>query len=181
MGLVAMSTCSERTTHFGIKFRFSAISLVKTKELEHIPLKLCRMGVMTPETLHPIPTRDPVSGKQLIVSELSCPESGVTIRGRFAIPRYATLEPDQAAFLQTFLRCRGILSSVERELGISYPTVRARLDALLAALELAPVKEQTSRPVDRKVNPKRQAVLDQLDRGEISAAEAKERIREAAQ
>jgi len=136
---------------------------------------------MTPETLHPIPTRDPVSGKALIVSELSCPESGVTIRGKFGIPRYATLEPDQANFLETFLRCRGILSTVERELGISYPTVRARLDALLAALDLPPVKEQASRAAERKLNPRRQAVLDQLDRGEISAAEAKERIREAAQ
>jgi hypothetical protein len=48
-------------------------------------------------------------------------------------------------------------------------------------LELAPVKEQAARPADRKVNTKRQAVLDQLDRGEITAAEAKERIREAAQ
>ncbi|MHB8636990.1 MAG: DUF2089 family protein [Fimbriimonadaceae bacterium] len=136
---------------------------------------------MTPETLHPIPTRDPVSGKGLIVSEVSCPESGVTIRGRFSIPRYAMLEADQANFLETFLRCRGILSSVERELGISYPTVRARLDALLAALELAPFKEQAARVAERKLNPRRQAVLDQLDRGEISAAEAKERIREAAQ
>src|SRR5579863_9462123 len=138
------------------------------------------MDVMTPETLHPIPTRDPVSGKQLIVSELSCPESGVTIRGQFAIPRYAMLEPDQASFLETFLRCRGILSSVERELGISYPTVRARLDALLAALDLPPVKEQV-KPVDKRAAQKRQTVLDQLDRGEITAAEAKDRLREVAQ
>ena len=155
--------------------------MTKAKQLEPIVFELCKMNVMTPDSLHPIPTRDPVSGKGLIVSELSCPESGVTIRGKFAIPRYATLEPDQANFLETFLRCRGILSSVERELGISYPTVRARLDALLVVLDLAPVKEQGGRPPERKLNPRRQAVLDQLDRGEISAAEAKERIREAAQ
>lgn len=153
----------------------------KAKQMEPDVFNLCKMNTMTPDALHPIPTRDPVSGKALIVSELACPESGVTIRGRFAIPRYATLEADQANFLETFLRCRGILSSVERELGISYPTVRARLDALLAALELAPVKDQGGRPSERKLNPRRQAVLDQLDRGEITAAEAKERIRETAQ
>lgn len=135
---------------------------------------------MPSEQLHPIPTRDPVSGKPLIISELACPESGVTIRGSFAVPRYSTLEPDQASFLETFLRCRGILSSVERELGISYPTVRARLDALLGALDLPPVKEQP-KPVDRRSSQKRQSVLDQLDRGEITAAEAKERLREVAQ
>lgn len=136
---------------------------------------------MPSEKLHPIPTRDPVSGKPLVVTEVSCPESGVTIRGQFALPRYSALEADQANFLETFLRCRGILSSVERELGISYPTVRARLDSLLAALDLPPVKEQAPKVSDRRINAKRQALLDQLDRGEITASEAKERIRETAQ
>jgi hypothetical protein len=134
---------------------------------------------MFSEELHPIPTRDPVSGKPLYISELACDESGVTIRGRFAVSRYAKLEAEQAHFLETFLRCRGVLSSVERELGISYPTVRARLDALLTALGLAPVREDAKRDTKRSAE-QRQAVLDQLERGEISAAEAKSRLREVA-
>jgi len=124
--------------------------------------------------LHEIPHRDPVSGQELIISELLCEESGVTIRGRFTVPKYAKLDADQARFLETFLRCRGMLSSVERELGISYPTVRARLDALLEALELPPVRDEARKD---KLAEKRQKVLDQLERGEITPDEAKEKLR----
>lgn len=96
---------------------------------------------MESASAHPLPPRDPVSGGRLIITELTGEETGITIRGRFEVPRYAQLNPEQAHFLETFLRCRGMLNSVERELGISYPTVRARLDALLRALNLAPARE----------------------------------------
>ncbi len=125
-----------------------------------------------------IPSSDPVSGSELYISELACEESGVTIRGKFAIPRYAKLTAEQSQFLETFLRCRGMLSSVERELGISYPTVRSRLDGLLEALELPPVKDDGSKK-DRS-SERRRKILEQLERGEISPEEAKEKIRQGA-
>lgn len=93
---------------------------------------------------HPLPARDPVTGGPLIVTELEGPETGITIRGRFEMPRFARLSPDQAHYLETFLRCRGMLNSVEKELGISYPTARARLDAVLRALDLTGTKEEPS-------------------------------------
>lgn len=90
---------------------------------------------------HPLPSRDPVTGGALVITELEGPDSGVTIRGRFEMPRFARLSPDQSRYLETFLRCRGMLNSVEKELGISYPTARARLDAVLRALDLHAVRE----------------------------------------
>src|SRR3954463_2442945 len=120
-------------------------------------------------------TSDPVSGGDLYVSELSSDDSGITIRGRFEIPRYAKLDAEQTHFLETFLRCRGMLNSVERELGLSYPTVRSRLDALLGALDLAPVKEDTGKR--DKMSEKRQGILEKLERGEITAEEAKAKLR----
>lgn len=131
---------------------------------------------MGDDKLHPIPPRDPVTGGELVITELSNPESGVTIRGRFAVPRYSRLDAEQAKFLETFLRCRGMLNSVERELGMSYPTVRARLDALLEALELAPIKEENGNRRE-KVAERRQKILDQLERGEITPSEAKAKLR----
>lgn len=130
--------------------------------------------------LYPIPTKDPVSGGELIVTELANEESGVTVRGRFEIPRYARLEPDHQHFLETFLRCRGMLNSVEKELGISYPTVRGKLDALLEALELSPVKEEKAekeKPRKDKSLDKKRKILEQLERGEITAEEAKAKIK----
>ena len=122
-----------------------------------------------------IPDRDPVSGGPLVISELMCEESGVSIRGKFEIPRYGRLDEEQTRFLDTFLRCRGNITGVERELGISYPTVRSRLDALLETLGLVPVKEEAARK--GKADEAARSVIDQLERGEITAEEAKAKLR----
>ncbi|MBI1756926.1 MAG: DUF2089 domain-containing protein [Fimbriimonas ginsengisoli] len=136
--------------------------------------KATPLGAMEKQELHPILHKDPVSGGELYISELKNEDSGVTIRGRFAIPRYARLDPEQTRFLETFLRCRGMLSSMERELGISYPTVRSRLDSMLDALEIVPVRDEQRR---EKLAEKKKKVLEQLEKGEISAAEAKARLK----
>lgn len=122
---------------------------------------------------HRMPARDPVTGGELYVSELTSEESGITIRGKFEVPQYARLDAEQQKFLETFLRCRGMLNSVERELGLSYPTVRARLDSLLDALGFAGTREEPKR--DRSPERKRK-ILDQLERGEITPEEAKEKL-----
>lgn len=128
--------------------------------------------------LFAIPHRDPVTGGELYISELTGVDSGVTLRGKFSIPKYAQLDADSAKFLETFLRCRGMLSAVEKELGLSYPTVRARLDSLLEALSLAPIKE--TKHTKEQTSEARRKILEQLEKGEISADEAKARIREGA-
>lgn len=120
----------------------------------------------------PLPTSDPVTGGSLYISELTGEESGITIRGRFGIPPYARLDGEQQRFLETFLRCRGMLSSVEKELGLSYPTVRARLDGLLEALGLVAVEKEDGARKESSAERKRR-VLEQLERGEISAEDAK--------
>jgi hypothetical protein len=129
---------------------------------------------MSKEKFKKLLTKDPVGGGDLYVSELVSDESGIAIRGRFEIPRYAKLDEEQARFLETFLRCRGMLNSVERELGISYPTVRGRLDALLAALDLSPIKDE---PKKDKAADRKKEILERLERGEIDAAEAKSQLK----
>lgn len=130
------------------------------------------------DRLHTIPARDPITGADLVISELQSEDGQISIRGRFAIPRLAKLDPEQYRFLETFLRCRGMISSVEKELGISYPTVRSRLDALLEALELAPPREERIKR-ERAAEEEKRRVLDQLERGEISPQEAKAKIKGA--
>ena len=129
---------------------------------------------MGKEKLRQMPFFDPLSGAQLYVSELTCDDSGIVIRGRFEIPRIAALDEDQASFLETFLRCRGMLNSVEKELGISYPTARARLDTVLGTLGLSPFKEDGQKR--SKIAEKKHKILDQLEKGEITAEEAKVKL-----
>ena len=133
------------------------------------------MTVMGNRKSYSIPDRDPVSGGPLIISELVCEESGVSIRGRFDIPRYGRMDEEQTKFLDTFLRCRGNITGVERELGVSYPTVRSKLDALLETLGLVAVKDDSAKK--EKDAEARRGIIDQLERGEINAEEAKAKLR----
>src|SRR5215467_833248 len=70
----------------------------------------------------------------LCVYELRCPACAIAITGEFALPPLLRLAPAQLDFVEVFLKNRGVIRDVERELGISYPTVRARLDEVVAAL-----------------------------------------------
>jgi hypothetical protein len=130
---------------------------------------------MANQKLHKLPHQDPVTGGELYISELAGLESGITIKGQFEIPRYSRLDAEQARFLETFLRCRGMLSSMEKELGMSYPTLRLRLDSLLEALDLSPIKEE---PKAGKTDGRKKKIVDMLEKGEITAEEAKARLRD---
>lgn len=114
------------------------------------------------------PTRCPVCEAALAVVELNCHTCGTTLRGAFEPNRcpFCALPPEQSKFLELFLRCRGNMRDVERTLGLSYPTVRARLDALLAALGYT----GTAPPADAAEQ--RREILEALNAGSLTADEA---------
>lgn len=112
------------------------------------------------------------------ISEFTCCDPPMSVRGKFEISRFQRLTAEQESFLITFLRCRGVLSAVERELGISYPTVRSRLDALLAALGLT-APDIPENGLRTKVSEKHKEILDRLEAGELSPEEAKKAMKEA--
>jgi hypothetical protein len=99
------------------------------------------------------------------VKLLGCPGCGTEIQGAFPLGRFEALEPEQRLFLEVFLQCRGSLKDVGAALGISYPTARGRLDALIAALGF-----QTD--AEARGSGWRLRVLEQLKRGEITTDEA---------
>ena len=112
-----------------------------------------------------IPGQCPVCGGRLAVSELSCPSCETTVRGTLDLCEFCQLPPDDLRFLRTFLRCRGNIKDVERELGISYPTVRGRLDSLLEKLGY-----QKTTP--RMGKQEKLEILARLEGGEISPEQA---------
>ena len=132
---------------------------------------------MPNEELPDIPTECPVSGKPLHVTELTCEESGVVIRGKFRLPDGAEMPDEQRKFLSVFIRARGVISTVERELGLSYPTVRSKLDNLLKAMNLAPIKEDVKKSDDKKKTAaKKRKILKDLEDEKITAAQAKKKL-----
>lgn len=123
----------------------------------------------------PVPQHCPITGEDLFVSELTSVGSGIVIRGKFGLPKTAALSAEHQEFLEVFLRARGVISTMEKELGISYPTVKGRVDALLDALGMEPYKPERKGPrAEEKAR-----ILKQLESGEISADEAKEQLRKA--
>jgi hypothetical protein len=112
-------------------------------------------------------TECPVCDAPLAVTELHCRGCGTSLRGEFVAPHcaFCDLAPEQLRFLELFLRCRGNLRDVERALGLSYPTVRARLDALLASLGYTAAASPATAD-------QRREILDALDAGRLTADEA---------
>ena len=131
----------------------------------------------------------PVCQGELTVTRLHCRSCGTALEGEFGVGRYGRLEREQLAFLESFLRSRGNLKEMERELGISYPTVRSRLEGLLRALGLGdgaaqPAQDNEAEPTpavpdqpEHDVAAERRAILEQLARHEMSADEAAAAIR----
>jgi hypothetical protein len=115
----------------------------------------------------PMPVRCPACEGPLSVKALYCEACGTEVVGRFLPNEFALLPREHLDFLRLFVKTRGNLKEVERILGVSYPTVRARLDALLKALGYEAGEEGD-----------RLQVLEALRRGEISVEEAVARLKE---
>jgi hypothetical protein len=116
----------------------------------------------------PMPVRCPACEGPLSVKALYCETCGTEVFGRFLPNEFALLPREHLDFLRLFVKTRGNLKEVERILGVSYPTVRARLDALLKALGYEAGEEEGDRL----------QVLEALRRGEISVEEAVARLKE---
>jgi hypothetical protein len=87
---------------------------------------------------HDVISTCPVCASELAVTRLHCRSCGTTLEGDFSVGRFGRLNRDQVAILESFLRSRGNLRDMERELSISYPTVRSRVEALVRALGFGP-------------------------------------------
>jgi hypothetical protein len=102
----------------------------------------------------------------MVVTRLACRSCEVTVEGAFETPRLAGLTRQQQDFVTTFLAARGNIKLMERRLGISYPTVRSRLEAVQKALGVADLGAGEEHRKDIG------DVLRRLEEGEISVDDA---------
>ena len=111
--------------------------------------------------MYPLPGRCPVCGEPLEVTRLHCRQCDTAIEGHFVMGRLSRLSAEQLAFVETFLRCEGTIKRVEKELGISYPTVRARLEDVIRTMGFEVVSEVVQD--DQLSETERAQILDQLE------------------
>ena len=117
----------------------------------------------------------PTCGGELTISGLQCHACHTRIESQYSTCPFCRLSQQDLDFIEIFVKNRGNIKEMERELGISYPTVRNRLNSVIAELGYEVRTEST---VSDDVTERRNEILKQLNRGELSAAEAAERIKQ---
>jgi len=105
---------------------------------------------------------DLTQGRPVVVERVRLAEQDVAIEGAFALPQLARLDAADQVFVAAFVKSHGSIKEMERVFGVSYPTIKARLNRIAGQLEF----------VDTDPGPTRREVLDRLEQGEISAADA---------
>jgi len=115
-------------------------------------------------------TKCPVCSEALTITQLTCKKCSLKMGGEFENCEFCNLSEENIEFLRSFIRCRGIIKDVEKELGISYPTVRSKLDRLIAVLGYGEAPAKSS-------DEKRYDVLEAVKEGIVSSHEAVETLR----
>ena len=101
-------------------------------------------------------------GRAMVVERVRLPDKDVAIEGSFELPELARLSAEDQVFVAAFVRSHGSIKQMEQVFGVSYPTIKARLNRIASNLEF----------VDTDPTPSRSEVLERLTRGEIPADQA---------
>jgi hypothetical protein len=101
-------------------------------------------------------------GRPFVVERVRLADSGVAIEGAFELPQLAQLNVEDQIFVTAFVRCHGSIKEMERTFGVSYPTIKSRLNRITQMLDF----------VETDPAPSRADVIDRLRRGEITAQQA---------
>ncbi len=141
--------------------------------------------------VHDVIATCPVCSGELTIARLHCRSCGTALEGEFGVGRFGRLDREQMSLLESFLRSRGNLKEMERELGISYPTVRGKVDALIRSLGLSEGSSDIDDDFDAgfadgfgdaadapDASAERRAILERLARKEITAEEAAAALRQ---
>jgi hypothetical protein len=120
----------------------------------------------------------PACGGPIIVTECRCASCQLQLRGEFELGQFSHLSDDHLTFIRVFLSARGNLTEVERILGISYPTIRNKLDEINSALnQTAAKKPEIARELPVR-GEERRLILQKVAEGQLSTTEALQKLQE---
>lgn len=117
----------------------------------------------------------PVCSGELEITKLYCDLCDTTIEGKFELCKFCKLTDDQKKFVEVFIKSRGNIKEVEKELGISYPTVRSKLDQVIISLGY---HVESTEEEGKSISNRRREILESLNQGEITSEEAVKLLKE---
>ena len=123
--------------------------------------------------MHPLPSQCPICGGEVVVTRINCQNCNTSIEGRFSSRSFSQLTPKQMDFVETFVRLEGKITRMEKELNLSYPTIRKLLHDVIRALGYEPGGDEISELPDEK----REQILNDLESGKISYEEAMKKLK----
>ena len=110
-----------------------------------------------------VPSQCPICEGELIITDMHCKSCKTHISGEFYTTKLAKLDPGQLEFDETFIKCRGSIKEMEKELKISYPTVKSRLELIAETMGYKDTEQKDDT---------RMKVLDSIEKGEMTVEEA---------
>jgi len=110
-------------------------------------------------------------GGAVVVERVKLVENGVAIEGQFELPPLARLSADDQVFVAAFVRCHGSIKQMEKYFGVSYPTIKNRLNRIGEQLSFVEIDPEPAEPTGS-------GVIGQIERGELTVAQALEKLKE---
>ncbi|MFA5419322.1 MAG: DUF2089 domain-containing protein [Bacteroidales bacterium] len=131
---------------------------------------------------YPVISACPVCHGDLHVVKLECDQCGSKIEGQFTLSKFNYLDSDKLFFIEVFVKNRGNIKAIEKEMDISYPTVKKLLDDVIVGLGYQPesgevAEEPTPEPLNQVPKKTKMEIIEKLQKGEISVAEATELLK----
>jgi hypothetical protein len=117
-----------------------------------------------------------IGSNQIEIDRVRLVETGVAIEGPFTLPPLAQLPAEDQVFVAAFVRCHGSIKQMEKYFGVSYPTIKNRLNKIGSQLSFVEIEEggDPAEPLPQNAG----AILDRVSRGELTVAQALQRLRE---
>lgn len=119
--------------------------------------------------MNQLPTKCPLCGGEVTVTRIHCRDCDTTLEGRFDGGPFSQLSREQLEFVDVFIRCEGKFTRMQEEMNLSYPTIRNRLHEVMRALGYEPGGGDEPMGLTEQ---DRKSILDDLDKGRISAERA---------
>lgn len=120
---------------------------------------------------YPVMSECPVCHNDLIVTGLKCTNCETEFKGQFTLSKFNYLDTEKLYFIEIFVKNRGNIKMIEKEMGLSYPTIKKMLDEVIEQLGYSNVQVEEEKKEEYK-GPSRKEILDQIDNGELSVEEA---------